>query len=316
MLTALKKITFLSFLAIPVTLLLIFLWMNSRQETGDLKTARADAPGSFVDLPDGRVHYFLGGPDTGKLIVMVTGGGITGLEVWGKTIPYFLKMGYRVLAYDLYGRGYSDRPSIENTPELLGRQLKGLLDSLHIKTKFDLIAMSFGAVIALDFVERYPAAVDKIIFLDPTATGEYRISKFLRIPVVSPFVMTVYWYPRAVENQRKEFVNQRLFEEYTRRLHYFMEFKGYKKMTHDTWMYILNQDRLSLLGHVAENKVLVIYGDHDPFFPGANIPLFKKMYPTLKSFVVEGTGHMPHFEKPEVVNPVMGEFLHLTPRLR
>ena len=72
------------------------------------------------------------------------------MEVWGKNIPYFLDKGYRVLAYDLYGRGYSERPEAANTPELLLGQLTELLDSLHIGERHDIVAMSLGAIVTLD----------------------------------------------------------------------------------------------------------------------------------------------------------------------
>jgi pimeloyl-ACP methyl ester carboxylesterase len=40
--------------------------------------------------------------------------------------------GYRVLRYDQYGRGLSDRPNIEYTADVYDRQLGELLDALHI----------------------------------------------------------------------------------------------------------------------------------------------------------------------------------------
>jgi pimeloyl-ACP methyl ester carboxylesterase len=303
------KILVASAIAVITTVGLLFFVMESQQETKNLQGEIGNAPGKFVSLPDGNVHYTLEGADSLKLAVLITGGGITGMEVWSKTIPFLLSKGYRVLVYDLYGRGYSARPVSAVTPELLGKQLNGLLDSLKITAPFDIVAMSFGAIIALDFNDHHPDKVDKMILLDPTVTGEYKINKLLTLPVISPLVMTIYWYPRAVENQRKEFVNQTLFDQYTERLHYFMEFKGYKKMTLDTWNYVLNQNRLSLLGRIRPDKILVIYGDHDPYFPSGNIPLFESVYPTLKNTVIKEAGHMPQYEKSEEVNPLIADFL-------
>ena len=92
-----------------------------------------------------------------------------------------------------------------------------------------------------------------------------------------------------------------------------MVFKGYKKMTHDTWMYVLNQDKSPLLANVPPQRILVIYGTRDPYFPPGNIPLFEKIYPTLKSVPIDSAGHMPHYEKAEVVNPMMEEFVKAIP---
>ncbi len=240
----------------------------------------------------------------------VHGGGVTGIEVWRNNVPYFLNQGYRVLSYDLYGRGYSDRPAEENTPELLGDQLIELIDTLGIRAPFDIVAMSLGAIIALDFAVKYPERVSKMVLIDPTATGDYKPSWMIRVPVVSDLVMTCYWHPRAVEHQRKEFVNQSLFEAYAQRLRYFMNFKGYKEMTHATWTHILNQNRLALVKKLPPNRMLILYADRDPFIP--KIYLYQQVYPSLKSVLIRDAGHMPHYEKPEEVNPIIGDFLRET----
>ena len=303
-----KKILFLLLAAGVLSVLAIYLIMKSRQETAELTdSVRGKAPGKFIRLRHGLVHYSLQGADTSRLLVFIHGGGITGIEVWRSTIPYFLNRGYRVLSYDLYGRGYSDRPAEENTPELLGDQLIELIDTLGIRAPFDIVAMSLGAVITLDFAVKYPKRVNRIALIDPTATGDYKPSWMIRVPVVSDLVMTCYWHSRAVEHQRREFVNQPLFEAYAQRLRYFMNFKGYKEVTHATWLHILNQNRLALVKQLPPNRMLIIYADRDPFIP--KIHLYEEVYPSLKSVLIHEAGHMPHYEKPEEVNPVIGDFL-------
>jgi len=308
MMRRIKRILAVLIVTGALALLALYLIMHSRQETTDLNDAvRSEAPGKFIRLRHGLVHYSLQGPDTSRLLLFIHGGGITGMEVWRKTIPYFLSQGYRVLSYDLYGRGYSDRPPEDNTPALLGDQLDQLIDTLDIREHFDVIAMSMGAIVALDFAVKHLDQVDKVVLLDPAATGDFKPSWSLRIPLVSDFVITVYWHPRAVENQRKEFVNQPMFETYTKRLRHFMKFRGYKKVNHDTWLYILTQNRLAKVKQLPPNRLLIIYGDHDPFFP--NIPQYEDVYPTLHTALIKETGHMPHFEKPDEVNPIILEFL-------
>ena len=302
------KILILLVLAGCVGLLALYLILRSRQETAELTDAiRSEVPGKFIRLRHGLVHYAMQGPDTARLLLLIHGGGITGMEVWSRTIPYFLNQGYHVLSYDLYGRGYSDRPAEDNTPELLGDELNDLIDTLDIREPFDIIAMSLGAIVALDFAIKHPDRVNKVVLLDPTATGDFKPNWTIRFPFVSDFVITAYWHPLAVEKQRKEFVNQPLFEEYAQRLRYFMNFRGYKKVSRDTWMYILTQNRLGLVKELPPNKLLIVYGDHDPYFP--NIPQYEAVYPSLKSVRIRETGHMPHYEKPGEVNLIIGEFL-------
>src|SRR5258705_13940821 len=141
-----KKNLLLLFATGALALLAFYLILQSGQETAELTdVVRSEAPGKFIRLRHGVVHYSLQGPDTSRMLLFIHGGGITGMEVWRNTIPYFLKQGYRVLSYDLYGRGYSDRPEEEVTPELLGDQVNQLIDTLGIREPFDIVTMSMSA---------------------------------------------------------------------------------------------------------------------------------------------------------------------------
>jgi pimeloyl-ACP methyl ester carboxylesterase len=293
--------------------LLGFLFIKSGQETAQLDAvARKQAPGNFIQLDQGLVHYKLYGPDSAKLLVLIHGGGSSGMEVWQYNIPYLLSKGYRILAYDLYGRGYSDRPHTVYDLPLYRRQLVQLLDTLHLQQPFDILAMSMGAPIGLDYMAGHPGRVNRIILLGPAASGDLQPNKLLRIPVISDVLMTAYWYPRSVENQRKEFVNQPLFNTYSQRLKYFMNFSGYKRLTHSSWMNMLNQNQLYLLKQIGPGKILLVYGKQDPFFPIEKVSTYKTLYPTLEVHEIDSAGHMPHYEQPQQVNELMWEYLKAT----
>jgi len=71
--------------------------------------ARGDAPGKFIKLRRGITHYRRFGPQEGPLVVCVHGL-TTPSFVFEGIADAYVKNGYRVLVYDHYGRGYSDRP--------------------------------------------------------------------------------------------------------------------------------------------------------------------------------------------------------------
>lgn len=284
--------------------------LNKNQEADPLdEIARKHAVGKFIKLSDGLTHYQVLGSLNDRTLVFIHGGGITGFEVWYKNASYFIEQGFSVLVYDLYGRGYSDRLTIEYTPELFNRQLNELLDTLHIAEPISIVSMSMGSLVALDYAAQKPEAIRKLIMIDPAITGEYRANPLLKMPVVSNLLMTLYWYPKAIENQRKEFVDQQAFENYAKRLAYFTGFAGYKHANYSVWMHVLNQNKLPLLGQLKENKVMLIYGTRDPYFPVDNIELFLKTYPTLQVREIYDAGHMPQLERAAEVNPIMLEFL-------
>ncbi|MEI9917742.1 MAG: alpha/beta hydrolase [Bacteroidota bacterium] len=298
-------------LAILIVLVIVYMATNNKQETKVLDdVARNSAPGQFVTLSDGVTHYQLFGPDTGKQILLIHGGGIAGFEVWNQTIPFLVSKGYRVLTYDLYGRGYSDRPNIEYTPELLARQASELTAELHFTKELSIISMSMGSMVALDYRAEHSDQVKDLVMISPSAAGTYKSSKLLKIPVVSSLLMTFYWYPRAVENQRKEFVDQALFDQYAKRLEYFMNFEGYKHVNYSTWMHTLNQSKLEMFKEVPPNRILIIHGEKDPYFPAGSISVYSGVYPTVKDTTIANAGHMAHFERPAETNPVIFDFLN------
>jgi len=293
-----------------VILLAGYLFFEGRQESETLtQEVRVSSPGKFVDLEFGSVHYMLEGADSLELIVFIHGGGVTGLEIWLKNIDYFLENGYRVLAFDLYGRGYSDRPQAEHTPSLFHQQLTQLLERLEIREPIYLVALSMGAIISLDYHHAYPDLVKKMILIDPSASGNYKASRMLSTPVLSDFLMTAYWYPKAVENQRKEFVDKDLFETYSGRLSYFMNFEGYKQSNYSTWMNMLNQNRLDLVAEIDPEDLMVIYGASDPYFNKGQYELYTSRFPLVTMYRIEAAGHMPQYEKPDEVNQLMHDFL-------
>lgn len=304
------KTIFLCFASGLVLVSAVYLFLTSRQETITLSDEiRSNAPGKFIRLEHGLVHYLHKGEDSDEVVLFIHGGGIAGMEVWQKNIPFFLEKEYQVLAYDLYGRGYSERPLIDYTPEIFVQQLSRLVDSLNISGPINIISMSMGSMIALDYTTAHPERVKKIIFLDPALTGDFRPSVWLKIPIVSKLLMTAYWYPNAVENQRKEFFDQQIFEQYKERLKYFMNFSGYKHVNYSTWMHTLVNNKIHLMDSLKPASVLLIYGEHDPYFAANAASVYKNHYPSLQHHSVRAAGHMPHFEKPEEVNNLIYSFL-------
>src|SRR5262245_47281480 len=85
-------------------------------ETVDLdQSVRSQAPGKFIKLSDGFVHYQLIGPSEAPTVALVPGATVP-FFVWDPIIDPLLKAGVRVLRFDLFGRGYSDRPNLRNDP--------------------------------------------------------------------------------------------------------------------------------------------------------------------------------------------------------
>src|SRR3954467_14480252 len=85
-------------------------------------TSRRAAPGKFVRLSDGLTHYQIDGPDSGRVVVLAHGFSVP-YYIWDSTAAYLSASGYRVIRYDSYGRGWSDRPDVAYNDKLFERQV-------------------------------------------------------------------------------------------------------------------------------------------------------------------------------------------------
>src|SRR5882672_6533208 len=94
---------------------------NPERQTLDA-AARRGAAGRFVRLSGGVTHYDVAGPDSGRTVVLIHGFSVP-YYIWDSTAAALSAAGYRVVRYDEYGRGLSDRPDVPYSDDLYDRQI-------------------------------------------------------------------------------------------------------------------------------------------------------------------------------------------------
>jgi pimeloyl-ACP methyl ester carboxylesterase len=103
------------------------------------------------------------GPVKGPAIVCVHG--LTANHTCWASVADLLSPAYRLIAYDLRGRGESDKPDKGYSLALHNEDLEGLLDHFGLK-KTVLVGHSLGAHIALRFAATHPERVSKLVLVD------------------------------------------------------------------------------------------------------------------------------------------------------
>jgi pimeloyl-ACP methyl ester carboxylesterase len=86
------------------------------------------------------------------------------LETWTLTLPT-LAGAHRVIAVDLKGFGWSDRPPGDYSPQAQAELVAALMKQLGIE-RAHIVAHSWGASVALAFVLTHPGRVDKLVLFD------------------------------------------------------------------------------------------------------------------------------------------------------
>lgn len=287
-------------------------WKSSEDSELD-ESVRARAPGSFVQLADGITHYEISGPDTGRLVVLVHGFSVP-YYIWDSTVVGLTNLGYRVLRYDLFGRGYSDRPSVEYNGELYDGQLRGLLDSLRITQPVDLVGLSFGGFVTSHFVSTHASRVHTLTFVDPMSQRP-DLPAILGFPVIGPWLWDVTVVPGLAAGQMTDFLHPENYPTWVDQYRPQMEYKGFGHALFSTMRMSSRVDFDVLFGNVAQTgvPVLLIWGRQDQTISFTLSEVVRRNIPSLEFFPVDSAGHLPHIEQASLVNDRIHAFLEAHP---
>jgi len=275
------------------------------------EAVRKSANGSFVALSGGVTHYELGGPQDGKTVVLVHGFSVP-YFIFDVTFEFLAGAGFRVLRYDLFGRGLSDRPNVKYNIRLFVNQLKDLLDALHLK-EITLLGLSMGGPISASFIAQYPQYVSRHVLIDPagvtrTALGWLAAAK---LPILGELALGLFGSDNMVKGIAGDLYDPSLVEHFQSQFKIQMQYSGFKRA-------ILSTLRNNMLDSFYETYVqvgrmqkptLLFWGEMDNTTPFENSKILLNALPQAEFHAISNCGHIPHYEKAEVVNPLLLEFL-------
>ncbi|MDN3580281.1 alpha/beta fold hydrolase [Mucilaginibacter flavus] len=298
------SIIILIFLVGAASLILYGFYEANNKEKKVLTDAdRKNIPGSFIKLSKGITHYELNGPENGEVVILVHGFSVP-YYIWDGTYEYLVNKGYRVLRYDTYGRGYSDRPDVTYNKELYNHQLLELISGLKLQGKINLAGVSFGGAIITNFTCTHPDVVNKVILIDPAYQNDNPNA---------PRLFTIY--NEAVNSEKRakgqatDFKYPKQHLDWEKRYLPQMRFKGFRKALISTMYDYNEQGRESNTCLNAQNKqVLLIWGKDDQTVPFRFSDSIRSVL-KVDFFPVTDAGHLPFLEKPDSVNAKIAAFL-------
>jgi len=286
-------------------------YLRYNQETLTLDdAARKDVPGSFVRLPDGVVHYELAGPADARTVVLVHGFSVP-YYLWDPTFAALKDAGFRVLRYDLYGRGYSDRPDVKYGPDLYDRELVGLLDALKIKGEIDLVGVSLGGPMVTTFAARHPDRVHTITLEAPGYSKGVTLPAPIRWPILGEYTFATVIAPGLAESQANDLEHPEKHPEYVEKFRPQMQYKGFRRALLSTLRDYLTVDNSASFEALGKSgvPVLLLWGKQDKEVSFETSNDVRNAIPQAEFHAFVDMGHVPHYEIPEQVNPILLEFL-------
>jgi pimeloyl-ACP methyl ester carboxylesterase len=155
-----------------------------------------------VQLSTGATHYELLGQQEHPLVVLVHGISMP-MWSWDHVAPALVDSGFRVLRYDVLGRGDSAYPRRRYDRALLRDQLRELLDALGFTTPINLAGFSLGGALAANFTASHPQRVARLALAAPYARMQPPDQRRLaRLPLAGELLMR-FALPRKL-NQRAQ----------------------------------------------------------------------------------------------------------------
>jgi len=280
---------------------------------------------TFVDAGDG-VRLWYAERGHGSPVIVIHGGpGMDHATLAADLAP--LERRHRVIYYDQRGGGRSTLPSDEAllTIDHHVRDLEALRQHLGLK-KVTLLAHSFGPAIAALYAIRYPANVERMIFLGPipprkgsffeeygpnlrqrlTAEQEKRANELSFDAVDVAAVCREYWSimtpPRVAKSLPVTVVKADLCAGPPEALRY-----GMTKTNSATFGSMGDWNWTADLSRVPV-PTLVIHGDEDAI-PMRMVSEWVTALPNARILRLHETGHFPHAERPAIVFPAIETFL-------
>ncbi|MCL5428636.1 MAG: alpha/beta fold hydrolase [Chloroflexi bacterium] len=277
---------------------------------------RETLPGKTAWLTDGVTYYQAAGPERGAPVILIHGFSVPNF-IWDRNFDVLAGAGFRVVRYDLFGRGYSDRPRLAYDKALFVRQLADLMDALKID-QADFVSLSMGGPIAAEFAYRFPKRVRTLAFVDPAGFDlELPIAvKLLNVPVLGEIMLGLLGLlgtKTILETMLNDFYRptQEVRNYFIPRYQEQMEYYGFKRATLSTLRHGILDEDLGLFRRLGESgkPVLLIWGKEDQTISFRHSETFLRLVPHAEFHAIDQAKHIPQFERSELVNGLLIDFL-------
>jgi len=245
------------------------------------------------------------------VIVMIHGlrGTHHGLDLIAKSL-----VGYRIIVPDLPGFGESKPLNHEHTLENYVNWLDNFILGLNLSKPPILLGHSFGSIICASYASVNPKTISKLILVNPIGSPALKGPKL----ILSQLAIMYYWLGKSLP----ETLGDRLLSAkpivlatsiklaktrdkklrkfiHDQHLQYFSTYENRKTLNEA----FITSTRNNVRDVASEIKTstLLIAGDLDDITPLKNQKELAKIFPKAKIAIINGVGHLTHYETPDKV---------------
>jgi len=263
-----------------------------------------------------RIRYMRKGKANASPLVLLHGIGGS-LEMFQANMDFFAK-DYDIIAIDLPGFGYSDKPAIRYTMHFQVLKLKRLLDQLKLDNIY-LAGHSMGGAIAIHFSHLFATRVKKLVLIC-NAGMDKQVHYLLRLsamPLSNLFLGLAQGH--GISQMLKNCVHNTSVIT-PELIHLYQDIFG----QHNSGYAFLSQLK-SLVTIMGQEKsflvstreklpelimpTLIIWGKNDQILPVAHAKIAHDNIKNSECIYFDNCGHIPQLEKAEQFNRCVHKFL-------
>ena len=267
----------------------------------------------FTTIGGVRIHYQEVGDEEAPPLILIHGF-ISATLVWSEVLRPLADAGFRVIAMDLPGYGYSDKPHDGRyTIGAHAHAVVGLMDRLGLEHA-TIVGASYGAAIAATMALDYPERIERLVLIGAVSNDAPKNKMLLRIarlPVIGDIVTPLFLGSRWVLHKRMEQMYRRLgvpFDEqmFEARHHLLANANTHRAMIRSIRRWSAN--RISRDAHLIRQPTMLLWGEVDTHTPLSDGLRLRDAIPNARLIVFRNCGHLPQAEYPKKFVDVVADF--------
>jgi len=268
----------------------------------------------FAEVDGVRVHYQEAGPVNAPPMILIHGFSASNF-VWSDVLLPIAEAGFRVVAPDLVGFGFSDKPRRgEYTISAQARMITGLMDELGIK-QAALVGSSYGGAVAATCALDYAGRVRRLVLVDAVANDEVKKQFLLQlaaVPVMGDLVSPLLVGSRRLMRRRMRKVygqsTRELFDEKRMDAHHRPLRAANTQRALLRTLRRWRAERIGREAHRIKQLTLLVWGENDADVPLRHGRRLFQLIPNSRLIVFRRCGHLPQEEYPREFAKLVADF--------
>ena len=267
----------------------------------------------FTSINGIRVHYQEAGDESAPAIVLIHGF-ISSTLIWSDMFLPLADAGFRVIAIDMPGYGYSDKPPDgQYTIDWQAHTIVSLMDRLEIDTA-TIVGASYGGAVAATIALDYPERVERLVLVGTVSNDDILKNPMVRVarlPLIGDVVTPLYLGSRWVLRKRVQDMYRRsgtpIDEHKLAARHHLLATANVHRATLRS-MRRWSAERISSQANLIRTPTLIVWGEADSHVPVTDGIRLRDRIAGSRLIVFRDCGHLPPAEQPEKFVEMLTEF--------